>query len=222
MTAFETQLIEVLQNIFDRFGWFGVAGVMAFENATSISPSEIFLSLAGWMLLGMKNSPEYMIFLGGFYAALGSSLGSSVTYWIIRLGGRPLIEDLARRVRVNPGYISLAEEQFRRWGSGIVLFGRILPWVRNLITIPAGLAKMPFLQFYIYTFIGTYIYCTLFIGVGYAVGHEWSQLREMINQAGPWLFALAIFLGGFVLLAHFWIQNRFRSQASIIPTDQEE
>ena len=91
----EIQIIAALQTMFDRFGWFGVAGLMGFENATGITPSEIILGLAGWLLLAAKDSPFVMVFVGALYAALGSTAGASVTYWLARLGGRPVVDRAA-------------------------------------------------------------------------------------------------------------------------------
>ena len=83
----EAQIIAALQTLFDRFGWLGVAGLMAFENATGITPSEIILGLAGWLLLAAKDAGFGMVFVGALYAALGSTAGASVTYWLVRLAG---------------------------------------------------------------------------------------------------------------------------------------
>ena len=68
--------------------------LLTFENATGITPSEIILGLAGWMLIAEHQLPVSMIFVGGLYAALGSTLGASITYWAARLGGRPLVDNL--------------------------------------------------------------------------------------------------------------------------------
>ena len=151
---------------------------MAFENATSITPSEIILGLAGWMLLAARGAPPAQIFVGGLYAALGSAVGSSVTYWLVRLGGRPVVDRVARWFRLDPRHLARADAQFHRWGPALVLFGRMLPIVRVVVTIPAGLARMPFRQFFTYTFIGAYVWCTLLIGLGYAVGHEWPLISS--------------------------------------------
>ena len=105
-----------------------------------------------------------MILLGGLYAAIGSALGASITYGVARHGGRPLVDKLARWVRINPVHVTRAETQFHRWGAGPVLVGRVMPGRRKLISIPAGLARLPFIKFFIATFIGAYVWCTLLIG----------------------------------------------------------
>jgi membrane protein DedA with SNARE-associated domain len=114
--------------------------MMAFENFTGLTPSEIVLALAGWMLISEHQLPVSVIFLGGFYAALGSALGASGVYRMDRLGGRPVIDRLARWMRISPAYNSRAEKQFHRYGAGLVLVGRVIPGVHTLVSILAGLA----------------------------------------------------------------------------------
>jgi len=218
----ETQIITALQSIFDQFGWFGVAGLLAFENATSITPSEIILGLAGWMLLAAQDAPPAMILVGGLYAALGSITGSSATYWLVRLGGRPVVDRGARWIRIEPRYILHAEVLFKRWGPGLILFGRLVPGIRTLITLPAGLARMPYPQFLLFTFIGTYLWCTSIIGLGYIVGHEWHLISELVGRFTPWVIAGFVTLGGVGLMIHWLIQRRLRPQPVFVKTSENE
>lgn len=192
----ETSLFSTIQSIYDAWGWFGVAALLAFENATGIMPGEVILGLAGWMLIEAHQLPPSMIFVGGFYTAVGCAIGASVTYWVARLGGRPLIDKLVRWVRMNPSHIDRAEAQFQRWGAGLTLVGRLIPGLRVLISIPAGLARMSFTTYFIATFIGVYVYSTLIIGAGYLVGHEWPLVVAFGRQAMPYLIT-----AGFVALA---------------------
>jgi membrane protein DedA with SNARE-associated domain len=195
-TTLETIILSAAQTLYDAWGWFGVAALLTFENATGITPSEIILGLAGWMLISEHQLPISMIFIGGLYAAIGSTLGASIAYWVARLGGRPLVDNLAGWIRIDPAHIMRAENQFQRWGTGLVLVGRVIPGIRTLINIPAGLARMPFLTFFVVTFIGSYTWCTLLIGAGYALGQEWSLISQYIKQYFPYLLA-----GGLIVIA---------------------
>jgi len=107
-------MMAALQSVFDHFGRFGVAGIMAFENATSVTPSEIILALAGWMLIAAPRAPPVLILVGGLYAAFGSAIGSSITYWLVRLGGRPGVDRVANWCRLDPRHLARAEAQFQR------------------------------------------------------------------------------------------------------------
>lgn len=199
----EITILSATQTIYDAWGWFGVALLLTFENATGIMPSEIILALAGWMLISEHQLPVSMIFIGGLYAAIGSTLGASITYWAARLGGRPLVDKFARWVRIDSAHIVRAENQFHYWGAGLVLVGRVMPGIRTLINIPAGLARMPFLTFLVATFIGAYIWCTLLIGAGYVLGHEWTLISQYLKQYFPYLLA-----GGLAVIAAYVFLTR--------------
>jgi len=178
-----------------------VAVIMAFENYTGITPSEVVLALAGWMLISEHQLPISVIFLGGLYAALGSVLGASGAYRTARLGGRPLVDRIAHWVRIQPLHINRAEQQFHLWGAGIVLAGRVIPGIRTLVSIPAGLARMNFLKFLAATFVGAYVWCTLLIGAGYLLGHEWPIISTYLKQGLPYLlFAGLLVIGMYLLL----------------------
>jgi membrane protein DedA with SNARE-associated domain len=203
ITELETIILSAAQTIYDAWGWFGVAILLTFENATGITPSEIILGLAGWMLISEHQLPVSMIFIGGLYAAIGSTIGASISYWAARLGGRPLVDKLAQWVRIDPAHITRVENQFHRWGAGLVLVGRVIPGIRTLINIPAGLARMPFLTFFVATFIGAYIWCTLLIGAGYVLGHEWTLISHYLKQYFPYLLA-----GGLAVIAVYVFLTR--------------
>ena len=194
----ETFVLSTLQTVFDQFGWAGVFGLMAFENATGITPSEVILAFAGWMLIERHGLQPGHIFLGGLYAGLGSALGASITYWVARMGGRPVIDKFAGWFRLDASHIARAEEHVHKFGLGIILLGRLIPGVRTLVSIPAGLARIPFPKFLAATFVGTYIWCTLLIGVGYWLGHEWMLISRYLKQFLPFILVG----GALVMLAY--------------------
>ena len=189
LNQIETMILGTLQSIYDQFGWGGVFSMMIFENATGITPSEIVLSLAGWMLIEAHGEHPSLILLGGLYAGLGSAIGASVAYWVARLGGRPVVEKFAGWFRIDMKHVEAVDGHVRRWGLGLVLFGRMIPGVRTLISIPAGLARIPFGTFFTATFAGAYIWCSLLIGAGYLLGHEWMLISQYLKAYFPYIVA---------------------------------
>ncbi|MCB9136276.1 MAG: DedA family protein [Anaerolineales bacterium] len=198
MEQVETFILDNLQMIFDEFGWLGVMAMMAFENTTGITPSEVLLGLAGWMLIEAHGLPLSFVFLGGLYAAIGSLVGSSLTYGLVRAGGRPIVERMARALRIPTAYLERTDTLFERWGVAAVFLGRVVPGVRVLITIPAGLARMRYPTFAVATFAGAYVWCTLLLGVGYVFGVEWPLISGYLHQFFPYIVA-AILVGGLAL-----------------------
>lgn len=205
----EAAILSTLQTIFDQFGWAGVFGLMAFENATGITPSEVILAFAGWMLIERHGITPTFILLGGVYAGLGSTLGSSILYWAARLGRRPVIEKFATLFRIDISLIDKVEEQMQKKGTGLILIGRLVPGIRTLISIPAGLIRISFPKFFVATLIGTTIWCTLIIGAGYLLGQEWILVSKFIKQHLP----LVLSLGAFGMVIYLAYQYRSRLPA---------
>lgn len=202
LDSLEQTILVTLQTIFDKFGWLGVFGLMLFENATGITPSEIILGFAGWMLIENHDLPPSFIPVAGLYAGLGSTIGASIPYWIARVGGRPVVERLAKFFRIRLAYIEKVEERVRKGGAWFVMVGRVVPIVRTLVNIPAGLVRIPFPKFFLATFAGTYAWCTLLIGAGYLLGHEWHLISAYIKTHLPFVFIL-----GFLLIVGYLVYH---------------
>jgi membrane protein DedA with SNARE-associated domain len=209
----EAAILSTLQTIFDQFGWMGVFGLMVLENATGVTPNELILTFAGWMLIERHGIAPGFIFVGGLYAGFGSAVGASIVYWVARRGGLPMIERFAKFFRIDISLLSRSEEQVRKWGAWLVFAGRVLPGIRMLVSIPAGLAGIPFPKFFIATFLGAYVWCTLFIGAGYLLGHEWMLISDYIKTHIPLVVSLALLAAGTYLAWHF--RERFPAPAWI-------
>ena len=219
LNTIEAYILNAAFSIYTAWGWLGVAVLITFENATGITPSEIILGLAGWMLIAEQQSPPTMIFLGGLYAAVGSVTGSSIMYWVSRLGGRPVVDRLARWFRIDAAHIDKAESQFQRWGTGLVLVGRVMPGIRTLINIPAGLARMPYITFLIVSMVGSYIWCTLLIGAGYILGSEWTLISTYLKISFPYILAA----GFLALVIYFWFFRRpLVSKTAFFPVKNDQ
>jgi membrane protein DedA with SNARE-associated domain len=203
LDTLEETILSALQVIFDQFGWFGVFALMIFENATGITPSEIILAFAGWMLIERHGISPAFIPLAGLYAGLGSAVGASITYWIARKGGRPLVDRFAKFFHIDLKYIEKVEDQCQKWGAGIVLVGRCIPGVRTLVSIPAGLVRIPFVKFFAATFAGAYVWCTILIGAGYVLGHEWKLISDYVKTHLPLVFVAGILIIAAYLVYHY-------------------
>jgi membrane protein DedA with SNARE-associated domain len=193
LNQFETIILSTLQTIFDQSGWAGVFGLMVLENATGITPNELILAFAGWMLIERHGIAPGFILVGGIYAGFGSAVGASIVYWVARIGGRPMIDRFAKFFRLNLSLLSRAEEQMQKWGTWLIFAGRVLPGIRMLVSVPAGLARIPFPKFFFATFLGAYIWCTLFIGAGYVLGQEWMLVSDYIKQHFPLVLSMGVF-----------------------------
>jgi membrane protein DedA with SNARE-associated domain len=147
-----------------------------------VSVFESLESLVNSARLLIIGQPTLFVIVMGLFIAVLSVAGEYTTYWAARLGGRPLVERLVARgwLRVNPRRAQRTEDLFERWGVRLVIFGRIFPGVRTLVSIPAGLTRMNFGLFAGAAFSGAYIWNTLLVGIGYALGFEVTLLGVSI------------------------------------------
>jgi membrane protein DedA with SNARE-associated domain len=126
--------------------------------------------------------PLLFVLVSGLIASLLSVVGESVTYWAARLGGRALIHRFSRWLRVDTRHMNRTETMFLRWGVGLVLFGRILPGVRTLVSVPAGMTRMNFGLFFAASFGGAYLWNTLLVGVSYLLGFKLTLFGMSISM----------------------------------------
>lgn len=114
--------------------------------------------------------PLLFVLTSGLIAAIISVIGESITYWAARLGGRSLVERLYRWMHLDTRHMECTEAMFQRWGVGLVMFGRILPGVRTLVSVPAGMTHMNFGLFFSASMGGAYIWNTLLVGMSTLLG----------------------------------------------------
>jgi len=143
-------------------GYLGIIVLMAMESSVFPVPSEIVIPPAAFLAAQGKLSFTGVVLAG----VLGSYLGSAITYWASRLIGRPLIAKYGRFVLVTPKKLEQAEQWLARYEAGGVFFARLLPVVRHLISIPAGIVRMNFGLFSLVTIAGSALWCWILAYLG--------------------------------------------------------
>jgi len=178
MEAFEHQLVAFLDSLFNTIGWTGVVIIMALESANIPIPSEVTMPLAGWML---TDTFLDAVLHGGFFGALGCTLGSVLSYALGAYGGRPFLERWGRYILVSEEDLERADRWFARWGDWAAFLSRLLPIVRTFISFPAGVVRMNFVRFTAFSFVGSFIWCSLLALGGRAFGENWEELRALMR-----------------------------------------
>jgi membrane protein DedA with SNARE-associated domain len=143
-------------------GYIGIIVLMAMESSIFPVPSEVVIPPAAFLAAQGKLSFTGVVLAG----TLGSYLGSAVTYWASRLIGRPLIVRYGRFVLLTPKKLEQAEQWLIRYEAAGVFFARLLPVVRHLISIPAGIVRMNFSLFSLVTITGSGIWCYILAYLG--------------------------------------------------------
>jgi len=195
----EQAVIDFIENIYISMQWPGVVALMATETIFVPLPSEIVMPLAGWMLIKERALPISYILVAGGYGALGSTIGAILIYITCVWGGRPLLEKYGKYVLISRSDLTQADRWFAKRGSWAVFICRLLPVVRSLISLPAGIARMHPLKFLIYTFTGSFIWCTGLAYAGYQLGEHWEQIRTVMRPFDPIIITLVMVLIGYYL-----------------------
>lgn len=194
------QIVLWLSNLVSSLGYPGVMLSMFIESFFVPIPSELIMPFAGFIASQGKMNLIALILLGG----LSSYLGSLPFYFLGFLGSEGRVENILKRFGK---YLFLSEKDiektfrvFEKNGNIFVLVGRVIPIIRSLISIPAGISKMNFLQFSIYTLIGSIAWSGLLATFGYIVGSNWSIVGEFVGKYERIvLLSLVIFIVGFVI-----------------------
>jgi membrane protein DedA with SNARE-associated domain len=177
-------LILLINNFYAMTGLFGIAIAMAIESCCIPLPSEIVMPLAGVMIargtILSGVNPWLSLVLVALAGATGCLVGSIAAYGIGYKGGRPLMLKYGRYLLISQHDADKADAFFQRWGSATAFFSRLLPVVRTYISLPAGISKMPFAKFCVYSFLGSFPWCFLLAYVGKAViGDNISNIEKL-------------------------------------------
>ncbi|MDG4793736.1 DedA family protein [Micromonospora sp. WMMD1082] len=194
--------------VIEASGAVGVALLVALESIIPPIPSEIVLAMAGYL----AGEGRFNVALVTVAATAGSVLGALVLYWLGAVVGEDRLKRwLDRLPLVDLDDLEKADRWFERYGRWAVFFGRMVPVVRSLVSVPAGANRMPLVEFVTLTTLGSGIWNGLFIGLGYALGSRWDR----IDRYSSWfdyaiLTLLALMIASWAIKKHR--RRRSRSQ----------
>jgi membrane protein DedA with SNARE-associated domain len=186
-----TALARLITATISAIGYPGIALLMAIESACIPLPSEIIMPFAGYL----ASTGRFSLVGVATAGALGCNIGSTVAHAVGMYGGRPLVEKWGRYVLMSRRDLELAERFFARYGGITVFVARLLPVIRTFSALPAGIARMPQLQFQLYTFAGSWPWCFALAYVGFKLGERWDsdpRLRAIMHQADVVVVALLV------------------------------
>ncbi len=181
-------MLDWIRDVLGGGSYLVLLGLLVLENLFPPIPSEVILPLAGALV--EDGSMSFVLAL--LVATLGSVLGALALYAVGRYGGRPLLYRYNRVFRVSDAQLDRADAWFDRRGPLIVLFGRCIPTVRSVVSIPAGASEMPIPQFLLLTTIGSAVWNAALIGAGWALGENWEDATELIDTVKYPLLAVVL------------------------------
>jgi membrane protein DedA with SNARE-associated domain len=194
-------IVDWITRVIGDHGFPAVLGLMTLESACIPVPSEVIQLFAGYLVSAHRMSLAAAVSAG----VLGNVLGSWIAWTVGYYGGRPFIERYGRYIHVTPARLALAERWFEKRGEWAVLIGRCVPIVRTFISLPAGVARMPFWRFTLFTFIGCVPWVLGLTLIGVQVGPSWQRWRHRLEYL-DYIVAAAIVIG----IVYLYIRARRR------------
>lgn len=179
-----------IMSVISAMGYGGVVLLMGIESANIPLPSEVIMPFAGFLV----SNGELNLWLVGLAGAVGCVWGSALSYWIGAVGGRPLIEKYGKYILISHHDLDLADNWFKKKGDMTVFVGRLLPVVRTFISFPAGISRMNFGKFILYSFLGSLPWCIFLAFVGQKLGENWENLRKYFHGL-DWVILALIVIG---------------------------
>jgi len=175
-------------NSISTLGYLGITAMMTIESACTPLPSEVIMPFAGFLVAQGKFSLLGVTLAGAVGCVIGSVLAYAVGSW----GGRRFIEKYGRYILISHHDLELSDNFFNKYGAGAIFFSRLLPVVRTYISLPAGIAKMNFSKFVVYTFLGSLPWCLALAYIGKKLGDHWDSLGVYFHKFDFIIVALII------------------------------
>jgi len=179
-------------DVIQSLGYVGIAVLIALENLLPPIPSEVILPLAGF-LVGRGRFEFLPVLVASTAGSLTGALALyGLGWWLGEYRLRRFVGRFGRFLLLDEADLDRAIGWFKRYGGRAVFFGRLVPGVRSLISVPAGIERMPIWRFVAYTFGGSALWNALLVGVGWILGDQWAQVRQYTQVLQYALLAAAI------------------------------
>lgn len=189
-------------SVISSTGYFGIFFLMALESACIPIPSEIIMPFSGFLVFEDKFSFPWVVFWG----TIGNLIGSIAAYGVGYYGGRPLLEKYGKFFLISRHDLDLADKWFAKYGNLSIFFSRMLPAVRTFISLPAGIARMSFWRFCLYTFLGSLPWSFFLTYAGLIMGENWHGL-EVYFRKFDWAMAVLT-----IIVLGFFVYHKFQSK----------
>src|SRR6478736_9513846 len=193
-------IVQFSVDVIDKLGLPGIFALMVAESACIPIPSEATMLFAGFNVA----EGHYSLFAVVAVGTAANVVGSWIAYAVGYYGRIDILEKHGKKLHIKPSHLKWADDWFARYGDATVFFSRMLPIIRTFISLPAGVAKMPFWRFSAYTLLGSIPWVLMLVIVGEKVGDNWEDWRHKLGYLD--YVVLAVIVVGIV----YWLLKRRR------------
>ena len=198
-------LIDWYKHSLESGGYPLIVLLMFMESTFLPLPSELIIPPAAYLAYTKGNMSLTGIVLAG---TLGSWLGATAMYWVSRTAGRPLVLKFGKYFLISPAKVEKAERWAAAYGNFGIFASRLLPVVRHLIGIPAGIVQMNYARFSLYTVIGSGLWCTVLCWLGIKAGQDESLMRGELHSITLWGVGVLAVLG---VIYYFFVHRQMQA-----------
>lgn len=202
--SIEQTLLNLIEHWYLTAGYAGVVLAMALESCCIPLPSELVMPLAGYMVF--KYPDQFSLIGVGVAGALGCVIGSAVAYGIGAAGGRPLLLRYGKYILISKADSDRADRWFAHYGAPVAFFSRLLPVVRTYISLPAGISRMNFPQFLLFTLLGSLPWTFALAWLGVTFGDSFqkavSEMTTVFHGLDILILALLVVAVGLYIYRH--------------------
>jgi membrane protein DedA with SNARE-associated domain len=197
MVSFFGDLSTSITDLLTGLGYVGIFVLMTIESAGIPIPSELIMTFGGYL----ASTGKMNWIVAGIIGALGTGAGSAIGYAIGAWGGKPLVDRYGKYLGVTTDKMVWAEKWFCKFGESAVFYTRLLPVVRTIVNVPAGLLGMNFYKFMAYSMTGALPWCLVLAYLGYTLGANWESIMgysHLLTYVVVGIVAVAL-AGGIIL-----------------------
>lgn len=199
-------MTNIVFDLINHFGYLAISSLIAIENIFPPIPSEVILSFAGFATHHSQMTVPLIVIA----STIGAVLGAIILYWIGTLLNEERLEKifkhkLFKMLGFKKGDVKKAINWFNKYGTGAIFYGRCIPVIRSLISIPAGTAKVKFSKFLLYTTLGSLIWNMILVSLGSYMGENWQTIVNIFEE-------YSLVAAGFILIALIYFSTKWYKQ----------
>lgn len=204
-------IVNFITSLISTLGYGGITILMTLESMVAPVPSEAVMPFAGFLIFEKKFSWIEVT----FFSTLGSIIGSTLSYLMGFYGGKPFVKKFGKYLLLDYHHLEITENFFRKYGDRTIFISRFIPVVRHLISIPAGIGRMNYMRFSVYTILGAGLWNTFLTYIGFLLKSKWWIVRKYSEIID--IFVIAFILVGLVILINRYVllRNKRKSKEKI-------